>query len=392
MVAIIRARAAGLTGEYYNDQDFNTLGLARVDGNIDFRWELARPGPGVTEDFTVRWTGTITPPATGRYQFITESDDGVQVSVAGKRIIDNWTNHGPTLDYGGVRLKKGVKYDVEILYYDVAVWATMRFYWRGPGLKGTVSAAPYCTPAYIPDTDPVEGWKLVWGDEFNGSGLVDETKWRYEEGFVRNNESQYYTVRRLENCRQENGNLVITCRKEPQGSQHQYTSASINTEGKANFKYGRYEIRCKIPGGQGVWPAFWSLGSNRPEVDWPKCGEIDIMEYMGRIPNRTIGVIHYSVDGDKRHNEGHSDTQNAPFDDYHLYGMEWDDKEITFFVDDTKFYTTPINVANDNGYNPFKNPHFLLINFALGGISGGPFDPNMLPKQFLIDYVRVYTK
>ncbi|MDR3246305.1 MAG: glycoside hydrolase family 16 protein, partial [Prevotellaceae bacterium] len=126
-------------------------------------------------------------------------------------------------------------------------------------------------------------WELIWSDEFNYSGLPNSRKWNYEEGFVRNREAQYYTKARLENAKVENGELVITARKEAYDAAS-YTSASINTRGKFEFQGGRIEVRAKLPEGRGVWPAIWTLGTNINKVGWPVCGEIDIMEFVGYEP------------------------------------------------------------------------------------------------------------
>ena len=133
------------------------------------------------------------------------------------------------------------------------------------------------------------GYTLVWADEFNYQGLPDQTKWDYEEGFVRNHESQYYTRARLENARVEDGNLVIECRKESfTPANHapvEYTVASLTTQNRASWQYGRIEVRAKLPQGKGVWPAIWTLGTNISKVGWSACGEIDIMEFVGKEPS-----------------------------------------------------------------------------------------------------------
>ena len=143
--------------------------------------------------------------------------------------------------------------------------------------------------------------KLVWSDEFNYQGLPDPAKWGYETGFVRNHESQYYTKERKENARVENGHLVIECRKEQfTPANHvpvNYTAASLITQNKASWQYGRIEVRAKLPHGKGVWPAIWMLGTNITQVGWPRCGEIDIMEFIGKEPKNIFGTLHFSVDG-----------------------------------------------------------------------------------------------
>ena len=155
-----------------------------------------------------------------------------------------------------------------------------------------------------PRPRPRDGWRLVWSDEFDYTGLPDPKKWDYEEGFVRNNEAQYYTRARKENARVENGMLVIEGRKEkfpvPQASSGgkgrqfaDYTAASLITLNKADWKFGRIEVRAKLPQGRGVWPAIWMLGSNIRQVGWPACGEIDIMEFVGHTPGFVHATVHF---------------------------------------------------------------------------------------------------
>ncbi|HTJ78436.1 MAG TPA: glycoside hydrolase family 16 protein [Rariglobus sp.] len=264
-------------------------------------------------------------------------------------------------------------------------------WWYFIGSLLLLAMASICVGA-APDEAP-RGWKLVWADEFNYQGLPDATKWGYEEGFVRNNETQYYTKARLENARVEQGNLVIECRKEhfkPHGhAPVEYTAASLITLGKASWKYGRIEVRAKLPIGSGVWPAIWTLGTNISKVDWPTCGEIDIMECIGREPDVIHGTVHYALKGEHQSEADvlKTDTPSAAF---HIYAIEWDADKIDFYFDQTKYHTFLIDKAG-KAENPFRAPHYLLLNFALGAW-GGPVDDAILPRKFLIDYVRVYQR
>jgi len=238
-------------------------------------------------------------------------------------------------------------------------------------------------------------WQLVWSDEFNYHGPPDPSKWGYEVGFVRNNERQYYTQARLENARVEDGLLVIECRKEHYKPEHhdtvEYTSASLTTQNKASWLYGRIEMRAKLPRGAGVWPAFWTLGTNISRVGWPGCGECDIMEFVGKEPNHIYGTLHYAVAG-KHDSDGGKIETPAPYDDFHVYAVEWFPDHMDFFFDDRKYHSVQIEKAGKGDDNPFHKPHYLLINFALGGAWGGPFEDAILPQKYLIDYVRVYTQ
>ena len=233
-------------------------------------------------------------------------------------------------------------------------------------------------------------WQLVWADEFNGSGLVSSADWTYEVGRVRNNEAQYYTNADLDNARQEGGNLVITAIKEPMGNQ-QYTSASVTTQGRHEFLYGRIEVRAKLPGGRGSWPAIWTLGTNINQVRWPACGEIDIMEQVGFEANAVHATIHTTADQNGSHNAVVGvDQPNARF---YTYALEWTEQRLDFFVDDQKVYT----FNNDGGGTsswPFSKPQYLLLNLAIGGSWGGQqgIDDTIFPARYYIDYVRYYKK
>jgi beta-glucanase (GH16 family) len=244
----------------------------------------------------------------------------------------------------------------------------------------------------------------AWSDEFDQPGLPDPAKWSYETGFIRNRELQLYTASRPENARVENGTLIIEGRKEHvpnPGAQSaapgrrssapfaEYTSASINTEGKASFLYGRIEIRAKLPRGRGVWPAIWMMGIDRKEVGWPRCGEVDIMEFVGKEPDFVHATVHFSKDG-KHSSEGSKLKSPAPYDDFHLYAVDWTPERMDFYFDQQKYFTFNLDDAGTGPDNPFRKPMYLLLNLALGGAWGGPMDDAALPQKYLIDYVRVY--
>jgi beta-glucanase (GH16 family) len=260
-------------------------------------------------------------------------------------------------------------------------------------------------------SDEAREWELVWADEFNVKGPPDKTKWDYEEGLVRNEEKQYYTRERKENVRVSDGVLVIEGRKEPfanpRGKQDsknwreqsvaQYTSGSIHTLGKAEFQYGRIEVRAKVPQGKGMWPAIWTLGTNVGDVGWPRCGEMDIMEYVGKDQN-TIHANNHFADPKNKENDLHKMAGGgklkieAPYADFHIYASEWTEKKITFFVDDKQYATFNIDTAGEGPDNPFRKPHYLLLNFAIGGSWGGPVDDSVFPRKYEIDYVRYYRE
>lgn len=238
-----------------------------------------------------------------------------------------------------------------------------------------------------------QDWQLVWSDEFNTPGLPDAAKWDYEVGFIRNQEKQYYTKARAENARVEEGMLVIESRKE-KFQNAEYTSASLHTANSATWKYGRIEVRAKLPTGKGMWPAIWMLGMNRKQVGWPKCGEIDIMENVGYDPN----VIHANIHTEKynhvkKSNKGNKITVEKPYADFHVYAIEWFPDRIDFFVDSNKYFSFANEGEGASGW-PFDQNFYLILNAAIGGSWGGQqgIDDAIFPQKYFIDYVRVYQQ
>jgi beta-glucanase (GH16 family) len=264
--------------------------------------------------------------------------------------------------------------------------------------KDAPSPAPTPTPTPTPTapvtppvTDTVK--KLVWSDEFDKGTRPDTTKWAYNIGTGSNgwgnNEAQYYTSDST-NARIENGNLVIEARKESRGGKN-YTSARLLTQGKASWTYGRIEIRAKLPKGIGSWPAIWMLGDNFSTIGWPACGEIDIMEHVGKEQDMVLWSTHSKLNnwslGTQKTNKATVDGVSTAF---HVYKIEWSKDYIQFFVDDKLYYTSP-NEGKGTDYYPFTAPQFLLLNLAVGGNLGGPtIDDAVFPYRMEVDYVRVY--
>ncbi|MFZ4058022.1 MAG: glycoside hydrolase family 16 protein [Ferruginibacter sp.] len=235
-------------------------------------------------------------------------------------------------------------------------------------------------------------YKLVWSDEFNYTGLPDSSKWTSETGGHGwgNNELQYYTAGRLENARVENGQLIIEARKENFAGSA-YTSARLITRDKAVWKYGKIEVRAKLPEGIGTWPAIWMLGATNP-LKWPDDGEIDIMEHVGFNP----GFIHASIHCKSyNHIIQTQKTDTVIINDFakafHVYGLEWTADEIKIAVDGVPYFTFKNEHINYAAW-PFDNPHFLLLNIAVGGNWGGVkgVDEKIWPQKMWVDYVRVY--
>jgi beta-glucanase (GH16 family) len=237
--------------------------------------------------------------------------------------------------------------------------------------------------------------KLVWSDEFNYNGLPDDAKWNYETGYIRNKEMQYYTSKRPENARVENGNLVITALNDSLKSganMYPVTSASLITKGIQDWTYGRLEVRAKIPSSLGTWPAIWTLGSNISEVGWPMCGEIDILEHVGYMPD----TVHFNVHTQKYNhaiNTGKGTRIYRPGvqNDFHVYSVEWTKDKIDWFMDGAKVFTYANEGTGVDAW-PFYQPQYLILNLAIGGAWGGQrgVDLKSLPQSMLVDYVRVY--
>lgn len=230
--------------------------------------------------------------------------------------------------------------------------------------------------------------KLVWEENFSGTVLNDKV-WNFEYGDGcpnncgwGNNEKQLYTDK---NHILKDGNLIINVNK--QGDK--YTSTRITTAGKKEFQYGRMEARAKLPIGKGIWPAFWMLGSNISKVGWPKSGEIDILEYVGREPHQVYTTLHTQDSHGNSVNSKKTEIKNIE-DGFHVYAIEWTKDEIEFFVDEKSVYTFKPEVKNEDIW-PFNQPFFFIINTAVGGNFGGhDVDNSIFPQQFIIDYVRVY--
>lgn len=225
---------------------------------------------------------------------------------------------------------------------------------------------------------------IVWADEFNTDGVPDATKWGYDigGGGWGNSELEYYT-NRTDNAVISGGTLKIIAKKES-FSGSPYTSARILTKDKFSFKYGKIEVRAKLPVGGGTWPAIWMLGSNISTVNWPACGEIDIMEHVGNQLNKIYATLHHPG-----HSGGSGDGSTVTISnattEFHKYTAEWSATTIKFLVDDVAFYT-----FTNSGSLPFNQNFFIILNVAMGGNFGGTVDPAFTSAAMEIDYVRVY--
>ncbi|GAB3901498.1 hypothetical protein GCM10028803_26290 [Larkinella knui] len=242
------------------------------------------------------------------------------------------------------------------------------------------------------EPEPKPAYKLVWGDEFSYTGLPDSTRWTYEVGFSRNKEAQYYYPKRLQNSRVENGNLVITALNDNFQS-NPISSASVISKGKAEFLYGKIEVRAKMPDGKGAWPAIWTLGKNRDVVGWPACGEIDIMEWLGLAPQFVFGSLHKAdASGKDAPLISISPATTDLSTTFHTYTLEWSETQILMYIDDFNYAIYKASDLTPAEWQQFTKPHYLLLNLALGGTSGGFIDYTKFPFTFTIDYVRYYKK
>jgi beta-glucanase (GH16 family) len=249
------------------------------------------------------------------------------------------------------------------------------------------------------------GWTLAWSDEFNGpaGSAVDGTKWVAEIGNGSNgwgNQQREYNTNSTKNASMDGaGNLVITAIRESLGKRYrcwygecQYTSARLKTQGRFEQAYGRFEARIRVPFGQGIWPAFWMLGNNIQTAGWPACGEIDIMEHIGREPYNVYGTIHgpgYSGAGGI--GAPYTLTSARFTDDFHVFAVEWEPNQIRWYVDGQLYQTrTPADLPPGSAW-VFDHPHFIILNLAVGGYwPGDPDSTTVFPQKLYVDYVRVY--
>ena len=234
-------------------------------------------------------------------------------------------------------------------------------------------------------------WKLVWSDEFDGprASAPDSKKWTYDlgAGGWGNRELETYTQFRENSFLDGDGHLVIRAIQTGAG----YTSARLKTQGLYSVRYGRVAARLKLPKGQGIWPAFWMLGDNARAADWPNCGEIDVMEFIGKTPD----TVYFTI-----HGPGYSGAKALSksavltgLDDFHGYGIEWDQNSLTFLLDGQPVRTlTPADLPAGSKW-VYDHPHFLLLNLAVGGAWPGiPDETTVFPQDFVIDWVRVWQR
>ena len=351
---------------------------------------------GIPDDnFSVRWEGKINIDLTSEYTFFIISDDGVRLSIDNRMIIDNWNPQPPTEKNGTIQLEEGKSYSVIIDYFEESGGEAMIFGWESKNFsKQTVPSSHLTSP---------NGKKGLRGTYFKNKELktyisdppitrIDTVINWVTGGGWGNNESQHYT-NDSKNVRIENGALIIEARKEAlQGSN--YTSARIKT--KNSWKFGRFEIRAKLPPGRGTWSALWALPTDWEYGNWPLSGEIDIMEHVGFDEDIIVTSIHNAalfagaIGGTDQH--GYVKIPDA-CKEFNKYILEWNENEIVMKVNDSVSLRYP---KNDNNWAkwPFDKRFHLIFNIAVGGSWGGAkgIDDSIFPAKMEIDYIRVYSK
>lgn len=252
----------------------------------------------------------------------------------------------------------------------------------------------------IPDPQATPpGWTLVWSDEFDGTAL-DESKWSLQLGDGcpnlcgwGNAELQTYTA---QNHSVSDGTLKITAREESDGT---FTSTRMRTLGKGDWTYGRFEIRAKLPTGQGLWPAIWLLFSEDTYGGWAASGEIDIMEAIGSEPGEVFGTLHYGgpAPGNVFSGEPFDLTFGTYDEDFYVFTIEWEEGEIRWYVNNMLYQTQTsddwFTTGSDNPAAPFDHDFHMILNVAVGGnLPGNPDDSTVFPQTMEVDYVRVYQR
>lgn len=254
-------------------------------------------------------------------------------------------------------------------------------------------------PTTTTTATPAKQWELYWSDEFEGDSL-DMSKWNIEGG------TSDPVVKKAENVKVEDGNCVITVRRDDSTPGYEYSSAYVTTAYKFSFCYGRLEFRAKLPTGQGVWPALWTLGDNYLSIGddtkaWPLCGEIDVMELVGSsdpgnpFPNKTVmGTLHWGPDRDN-HQQAHTKKllSGSLSENYHVYAIEWDMDEIVWFVDDREYMR--VSLDDPTMGTAFMQKHWIIMNINLytwGGEFNSVGETTPLPQSMYVDYVRVYKE
>ncbi|MBA2133826.1 family 16 glycosylhydrolase [Hydrogenispora sp. UU3] len=323
----------------------------------------------------------------GWRKYLSENEGRFALTTTMQTYSKEFTMHSPTNEY--------TRIEIWMLNNDTYYFDNVKLIKIAEADQASMPQPGTLTEA---DEDQVEDWVLVWSEEFDGEE-IDRRIWRFEIGNGHyngipgwgNNELQYYTDG--ENAFIEDGKLVIEARKEKRTDQYgtfDYTSTRMITKDKFEITYGRVEIRAKLPIGRGIWPAFWMLGSNIDTKGWPSCGEIDIMEYLGHQPDTVYGTVHGPISAGPGVGSGYTLEAGNFHEDFHVFAIEWDTDEIEFYVDDQLYHVANKYEIGANDW-VFDEPHFFIINLAVGGNwPGYPDETTTFPQRLEIDYIRVY--
>lgn len=235
------------------------------------------------------------------------------------------------------------------------------------------------------------GYSLVYDDEFDGTTL-DMTKWSIQVGYAANQEKEYYTDG-TNNIRVENGNLIISAKKENYVVDRNYSSGRVYSKSKGFIKYGKAEARISVPSGAGTWPAFWMMPQSSVYGTWPKSGEIDIMEHIGSNPRMTSHAVHTALKNGSIGNNWFTKVyQDSMENKFHIYSIQWDPDQILFFIDNVQTATLYRNFTDTSTGWPFNQDFYVILNLAIGGTMGGTVDDAIFtnPVEMKVDYVRLY--
>lgn len=383
--------------------------ITQVENFIESNGEISKKGgKEITSLKGESWASyDVDIPVAGRYKFevsasadsegatvwmedYIKNEDGRTYNVTGAVTVAN-NNTFTISNKDGSPLNKGVH--------------KMKLHLKGDNVKVdwfkfTLMKKHQVTPQTLTQKTDGKEWKVVWADEFNGEGIPDTTKWTFDIGNWGwgNNELQYYTEKRIENARQEDGNLIIEARKNDMGEE--WTSARLTTRGKVSFLYGRIEFRAKVPVEKGNWAAGWTLGDKYiDELSWPYCGEIDILETVG-----------YELDDESGDGKAHASAHSGAYyfklgnqptgitdvknmhDEFHTYAVDWSPEGMIATVDGIEYFSYD-DTSTELAW-PFGQPQNLILNLAMGGGWGGQkgMHETATSQKFILDYVRVYEK
>ena len=374
---------------------------ATVTDNVDSNLSISVDGEvnsGVAGDYTLTYSATDTAGNSASETRVVTVQDTISpvVTVVGE--LEMSINEGESWSDPGATAVDTADGDVPVVVSGSVDSSTAGSY----TLTYTATDAAGNTGSAMRSITVIEinQWSLVWSDEFD-EVTVDATKWNYMVGDGTfygetrgwgNNEEQFYTEDEVNSGitidAEGNSILYIDATETPDGPTD-YASAKLTTEDLFEFRFGRVEARMKLPETQGIWPAFWMLGANKPEIGWPGSGEIDIMESLGNAPQTVYGTLHYVNEDNELSSIGGSKSlaQGKYSDNYHIYAIEWTPEKITWFIDSEQYHQ--VTIADD--MKEFLREHYFILNVAVGGYwPGYPDESTVLPQRLAVDYVRVY--